>query len=137
MHPAGIVQIAWRTSLHEHGLFEPAPEECASGVLADGRLVLGSRAANLVGVAPDTGHIDWVTGVSGGVDSEARFDAARGQVYIGADDGSFYAVDPKTGKIRWTYRGKGAIERGVDIGGELVYFTTAADRVVALEAAHR
>ena len=135
VHPAGIVQIAWRTSLHDHGLFEPAPEECASGVLANGRLVLGSRAANLVGIAPDTGHIDWVTGVSGGVDSEARFDAARGLVYIGADDGSFYAVDPKTGVIRWTYRGKGAIERGVDIGGELVYLTTASDRVVALEAA--
>ena len=135
MHPAGIVQIAWRVSLHDHGLFEPAPEECASGVLANGRLVIGSRAANLVGVAPDTGHIDWVTGVSGGVDSEARFDAARGQVYVGADDGSFYAVDPKTGVIRWTYRGKGAIERPVDMGGDLVYVTTASDRVVALEAA--
>jgi outer membrane protein assembly factor BamB len=135
VHPAGIVQIAWRVSLHDHGLFEPAPEECASGVLADGRLVLGSRAASVVGVAPDTGHIDWVTTVSGGVDSEARFDAARGQVYIGADDGSFYAVDPKTGKIRWTYRGKGAIERPVDIGSDLVYVTSAADRIVALEAA--
>ena len=54
VHPAGIVQIAWRTSLHDHGLFEPAPEECASGVLANGRLVLGSRAANLVGIAPET-----------------------------------------------------------------------------------
>ena len=135
VHPAGIVQIAWRVSLHDHGLFEPAPEECASGVLANGRLVIGSRAANLVGVAPDTGHIDWVTGVSGGVDSEALFDAARGQVYVGADDGSFYAVDPKTGVIRWTYRGKGAIERPVDMGGDLVYVTTASDRVVALEAA--
>ena len=74
---------------------------------ASGRLVIGSRAGAIVGVAPETGHIDWVTGVSGGVDSEARFDAARGQVYIGADDGSFYAVDPKTGAIRWTYRGQG------------------------------
>jgi outer membrane protein assembly factor BamB len=135
VHPAGIVQIAWRVSLHDHGLFEPAPEECASGVLANGRLVLGSRAASIVGVAPDTGHVDWVTSVSGGVDSEARFDAARGQVYVGADDGSFYAVDPKTGAIRWTYRGKGAIERGPDIGGDLVFVTTAADRVIALEAA--
>lgn len=132
-HRAGILQILWRATLHDHGLFEPSPEECASGVLANGRLVLGSRAGAVVGIAPDTGHLDWVTGVSGGIDSEARFDAARGQVYLGADDGSFYAVDPKTGKIRWTYHGKGAIERPAEIGPDLVYVGSAADRVVALE----
>ena len=76
-----------------------------------------------------------MTGVSGGVDSEARFDAARGQVYLGADDGSFYAVDPGNGKIRWSYQGKGAIERPAEIGGDLVYVGSAADRVVALEPA--
>ena len=73
--------------------------------------------------------------MSGGIDSEARFDAARGQVYLGADDGSFYAVDPKTGAIRWSYRGKGAIERPAEIGADLVYVGSAADRVVALEPA--
>ncbi|HXU00733.1 MAG TPA: PQQ-binding-like beta-propeller repeat protein, partial [Polyangia bacterium] len=134
-HRAGILQIVWRTTLHDHGLFEPAPEECASGVLADGRLVLGSRAGAVVGVAPATGHLDWVTAVSGGIDSEARFDAARGQVYVGADDGSFYAVDPKKGAIRWSYRGKGAIERPAEIGSDLVYVASTADRVVALESA--
>ena len=132
-HRAGILQIAWRTTLHEHGLFEPSPEECASGVLAGGRLVIGSRASAIVGVAPETGHLDWITPVSGGVDSEARFDAQRGQVYVGADDGSFYAVDPKTGAIRWSYHGKGAIERPAEIGPDLVYIGSAADRVVALE----
>ena len=40
---AGVLQIAWRTTLHEHGLFEPAPEECASGVLA--RRAAGDRLA--------------------------------------------------------------------------------------------
>ena len=135
VHPAGVLQIAWRTTLHEHGLFEPAPEECASGALAGGRLVLGSRAGAVVGVAPATGHVDWATTVSGGVDSEARLDPARGQVYVGADDGSFYAVDPQSGALRWTYKGKGAIERPPELGGDLVYAASAADRVVALEAA--
>ena len=134
-HRAGILQIAWRTTLHDHGLFEPAPEECATGVLAQGRLVIGSRAGAIVGVAPGNGHVDWVTSVSGGVDSEARFDATRGQAYIGADDGSFYAVDVKTGAIRWSYRGKGAVERPAEIGPDLVYIGTAADRIVALEPA--
>ena len=134
-HPAGVLQLVWRTTLHEHGLFEPAPEECATGALGGGHLVIGSRAGNVVGVAPATGHVDWVTGVSGGVDSTARYDAARGQVYVGADDGTFYAIDPGSGAIRWTYRGKGAFERPPEIGNDLIYASSAADRVMALEAA--
>jgi outer membrane protein assembly factor BamB len=134
-HPAGVLQIAWRTTLHTHGPFQPAPEECASGVLASGRLVLGTRAAAIVGVYPETGQVDWVTPISGGVDSAARLDPARNQVYIGADDGGFHAVDPRTGAVRWSYKGKGAIERPAELGGDLVYTATAADRVVALEAA--
>jgi outer membrane protein assembly factor BamB len=134
-HPGGVLHLVWRTTLHEHGLFEPAPEECATGALGGGHLVIGSRAGNVVGVAPATGHVDWVTGVSGGVDSTARYDAARGQVYLGADDGTFYAIDPSSGAIRWTYRGKGAFERPPEIGTDLIYASSAADRVMALEAA--
>jgi outer membrane protein assembly factor BamB len=134
-HPAGVLHLVWRTTLHEHGLFEPAAEECATGALAGGHLVIGSRAGNVAGVVPETGHVDWVTGLSGGVDSTARYDAPRGQVYVGADDGSFYAIDPSSGAIRWTYRGKGAFERPPEIGGDLVYASSAADRVLALEAA--
>ncbi len=134
-HPAGVLQLVWRTSLHEHGLFEPAPEECASGAIAGGRLVVGSRAENVVGVALETGQVDWVTGVSGGVDSMARFDSAHGQVYVGADDGSLYAFDPTTGKVRWTYRGKGAFEREPEVGPDTIYVASAADRVLALDSA--
>ncbi len=76
-HPAGVLQMVWRTTLHEHGLFEPDPEECATGALAAGHLVIGSRASNIVGVVPETGHVDWVTGVSGGVDSKARLAELR------------------------------------------------------------
>ncbi len=134
-HPAGVLQLVWRSTLHEHGLFEPDPEECATAAIAGGKLVLGTRAATIVGVTPENGHIEWITPVSGGVDSTARFDAAHGQVYVGADDGSFYAVDPGSGAIRWTYRGKGAFERAPELNGDLVYAASATDRVVALEAA--
>jgi outer membrane protein assembly factor BamB len=139
-HPAGVLQLRWRVALHEHGLFEAAPEECASGVMAHGRVVIGSRAGNVVAVDPAQGHIDWATTVSGGIDSEARFDPVRDQVYVGADDGSFYALDAQRGSMRWSYRGKGAIERGAEFGdggaaSGLVYVATAADRVFALEAA--
>jgi outer membrane protein assembly factor BamB len=134
-HPAGVVHQRWRTTLHDHGFFEAEPEECASGVMAAGRIVIGSRAGTVVAVDPTMGHVDWTVSVTGGVDSEARFDAARGQVYVGADDGSFSALDAGKGTMRWRYRGKGAIERGADFGaGDLVFFSTASDRVYALEA---
>jgi outer membrane protein assembly factor BamB len=130
-----VLQIRWRTQLHEHGLFEPSPQECATGVLAHGRLVIGSRAAAVVGVDASQGHIDWVTPTSGGVDSEARFDPASDTVYVGADDGSFFALDASRGTARWTYRSKGAIERAADLGPGTVYVATASDRVFALDAA--
>ena len=138
-HRAGVLQVRWRVELHGHGLFEAAPEECASGVMAHGRLVVGSRAGSVVGVDPVRGNIDWATALSGGVDAEARFDEARDQIYVGADDGSFYALDAKSGAVRWTYRAKGAIERGAEFDPgaaptDLVYISTTADRVFALEA---
>jgi outer membrane protein assembly factor BamB len=131
---AGLVHVRWRTELHAHKLFEPRPEECASGALAGGRLVLGSRAGMVVGVRTDDGAVEWATDATGGIDSDARFDAARGQVYLGADDGSVYAVDARTGKIRWTYRAKGAVDRAPEVGPDAVYVATAADRVIALDA---
>jgi outer membrane protein assembly factor BamB len=126
--------MVWRTTLHEHGLFEPDPEECATAAMTGAELVLGSRAGTIVGVSPYTGHVDWITPVSGGVDSVARFDPAHGQVYVGADDGSFYAVEPGNGTIRWTYHGRGAFERPPELNGDLVYTASATDHVVALEA---
>jgi outer membrane protein assembly factor BamB len=134
-HPAGILHMRWRVALHEHGLFEPSPEECASGVLAGGHLVVGSRAGFVVGIDPEVGTLAWSTQVSGGVDSEARYDEARNQVYLGADDGTFYAIDPTGGAVRWSYRAKGAVERAPEVGSDLVFVATAADRVVALDAA--
>jgi outer membrane protein assembly factor BamB len=138
-YPAGVLQLRWRVSLHEHGLFEAAPEECATGVMAQGHLVVGTRAATVVALDPTAGHVDWAVGVSGGVDGEARYDAARGQVYLGTDDGTFYALDAAKGDVRWSYHAKGAIERaaefGDDAGAGLVYVSTAGDRVFALEAA--
>lgn len=133
--PAGIVHVRWRAELHTHQLFEARPEECASGAVVGARLVIGSRASAVVGVSTVDGHVDWVTPTSGGIDGEATFDAVRGQVYVGADDGAFYAIEPDTGRIRWTYRAKGAIERRPDIGKDAVYVATSADRVVALDAA--
>lgn len=132
--PAGIVHVRWRTEIHPHKLFQPSPEECASGTLAGDRLVIGSREGSVLGVRLIDGHLDWATRVSGGVDSEARYDGQRGQVYIGADDGSFYALDAGNGAVRFKYTAKGSIERAAEVGSDTVYFASGSDRVVALDA---
>jgi outer membrane protein assembly factor BamB len=132
-YPGGVTQVRWRTQIHNHGLFEPRPEECASGAIVGDRLVMGSRAGTAVALSLTDGHILWSTPVTGGVDSEARYDDTHKQVYLGTDDGFIYAVDPKDGRIRWSYKSRGAIERRPELGGDAVYFSTASDRVVALD----
>jgi len=134
-YPAGVVQMRWRTVIHSYPATEAQPEECATGALVDSRLVLGSRAGQVAAVDTATGRVVWSVPIAGSVDGEARFDSARGQVYLGSDDGVFYAIDPKDGSTRWSFRGKGSIESRPEVGPALVYFTSAANRVVALDAA--
>jgi outer membrane protein assembly factor BamB len=133
-YPANVAQLRWRTSIHQHGMFDARPEEGATGAVIDGKLVIGSRAGNLVALDTSNGRTVWSTPLSGGVDGEVRLDEARGQLYVGSDDGFFYAVD-RRGAVRWSYKAKGAVEGSPELAGDLLYFSTAADRVVALEAA--
>jgi outer membrane protein assembly factor BamB len=134
-YPAGVAQMRWRTVIHAYSASEAQSEECATGALVDSRLILGSRAGQVAAVDTASGRLIWSVPVAGAVDGEARFDQARGQVYLGSDDGVLYAVDPQDGKVRWSYKGKGSVERGPELGAALVYFASAANRVVALEAA--
>lgn len=132
--PAGVLQVRWRTPLNTQAQFESHPEECAAAALAGDRLVIGSRAGRIVGIAREDGRVLWSTAASGGIDSHARHDPARGQVYVGTDDGVLYAVDPAGGAVRWSYRARGAVERLPEIDAESVYISTSQDRVFALEA---
>jgi outer membrane protein assembly factor BamB len=132
-YPAGVTALRWRTPINQRELFDPRPEECATGAVVGNRLIIGSRAGQVVALELADGKIAWQTPVSGGVDAEARFDPSYGQVYVGTDDGFVYAVDPQSGAIRWSYRGKGAIERRPELGGDAIYVASAADRLVALE----
>ena len=134
-YPAGVVQMLWRTVIHPYSASDAQPEECATGALVDSRLILGSRAGQVAAVDTTNGRVIWSVPIAGAVESEARFDPARGQVYLGSDDGVYYAIDPQDGKIRWSYRGKGSVESRPELGPALLYFTSSANRVVALEAA--
>lgn len=132
-YPAGVTRVKWRTAIHEHGLFEPRPEECATGTVVGDRLLIGSRAGRAVALALSDGQQLWSTEVTGSIDSEARYDETHRQAYFGTDDGYIYAIDPQDGKIRWTYRARGAVERRPELGGDSVFFSTAGDRVLSLD----
>src|SRR5262245_42787790 len=120
-YPVNVANLRWRTAIHEHGMFEARPEEGASGAVVGSKLVIGSRAGKGLALNTADGRTLWSTPLSGGIDGEARHDPARDQVYVGSDDGFFYAVD-LSGQIRWSYKAKGAVERGAEIAGDLVYF---------------
>jgi len=133
-HPAGLVQVRWKADIHPAKVFAPHNDECASGALAaDGHFVIGSRAAEIVGLDADTGRLDWATKVSGGIDGQARFDRRTGLVLVGADDGAFHALDPASGTVAWTHRGKGSVDQPPALDEDTVYVGSAADRLVALE----
>lgn len=134
-HPTAVLHMRWRAAIHDHGLFTARPEECATGAVVGERLVIGSRAGKVVALNRDDGRVLWSTPVSGAIDSEARHDPARRQVYVGTDDGFLYAVDPAGGSVRWSYKGKGSIERRPELSADAVYASSSSDRVVALEAA--
>ena len=57
-YPAGVAQLRWRIPIHEQGLFQPRPEECATGVVVGPHLVVGSRGGAVLGVrvAADLGR---------------------------------------------------------------------------------
>jgi outer membrane protein assembly factor BamB len=133
-YPAGVTQMRWRTVIHAHSVSDAQPEECARGAFVGSRIILGSRAGQVVALDRDTGSQIWSVPISGGVESDARFDAARNQVYVGSDDGVFCAIDPQDGKTRWSYKAKGSLARQMEIGLALVYVASSANRVVALEA---
>jgi outer membrane protein assembly factor BamB len=132
-YPGGVTQILWRNQVHEHALFEPRPEECSSGAVVGDRLVIGSRAGNVLALGLNDGQVLWSTPVTGSIDAEARYDDTHKQVYLGTDDGMVYALEPAGGKIRWSYKTRGAVERRPELGGDSVFFSTAGDRVVALD----
>lgn len=133
-YPAGVTQMRWRTVIHPHEVTDVQPEECATPALVNGRLILGSRAGKVVAVDREGGQILWSVPVSGGVETQALYHPEQNQVYVGSDDGVLYAVSPEDGATRWSYKGKGAVSNHIEKGPGSVFFTSAANRVVALDA---
>ncbi|MDX2021751.1 MAG: PQQ-binding-like beta-propeller repeat protein [Deltaproteobacteria bacterium] len=130
----GVLSLLWRSDVHVHALFEPAPEECARGALVGKRLVLGSRNRKVAAFDTDSGQRLWQKNVGAQVESEAAYDPARGLVYLGANDGQLLALDPADGNIRWRYQAEGGIANAPLLVGDNLYFSTNRGRLYAVSA---
>ena len=128
-----VLRIVWETQVHDPELFASNPAECASGVVVDGRLILGSQAERVHALDVASGALLWQTAVSGAVSAPATYDPLRDQVLIPSDDGTLHALDPKTGEVRWTYKTQGACEANVAVGEDALFVATSADKVYALD----
>jgi outer membrane protein assembly factor BamB len=133
-YPAGVVQVKWKTTLNDQSRRMTHPQECATGALVGDRFVQGASNGRIFGIGAGDGRVAWTRPVAGSIDSVARFDEKRRQVYVGGDEGVLHAVDPRDGAIRWSYKGQGAIERQPEMAGDTVYVSTATDQVFALDA---
>jgi outer membrane protein assembly factor BamB len=133
-YSAGVARMRWRATINHHPYSEAQPEECATGALVGRRLVLGSRGGAVVAVDIGTGAIVWSTKIKGGVDGDARYDQARGQVYVGSDDGLLYAIEPEQGTVRWSTKLKGPIAHAPEISPDGLYLSTGDDKVYAIDA---
>jgi gliding motility-associated-like protein len=79
----------------------------------------------------------WSTSLNAPVESSPVLDA-RGNVYVGTNQGVFYKVDPANGQVLWTRQSQGAIKATpvvTDYGS--IVFATTEGHIVAVDTLNR
>jgi len=132
--PSGVLSLQWHLPVHTHGLFEPWPEECATGVVDRNFLYLGSRNRQIIAVNLRTASVEWTTKVDPQIDSEAVIDPVRNHLLVGGDDGTLFVVDRSNGRIVWTWKGEGSMDRRPAFDQDRIYVATSQDKLYALDA---
>jgi outer membrane protein assembly factor BamB len=149
------MQVAWRRQLTETQIFggtrvfmrdgreqtfgtgidiDYKPQEFAAAASDGQRVFVGSSQGVLWALAADDGRLLWRRPLSGPISSEPAYVVEMGLVLVGDDDGALWAIEPATGKTRWSYRARGPITARPVYAGGMVYFTSAENRVYALDA---
>jgi outer membrane protein assembly factor BamB len=99
----------------------------ATPSVAYGRVYLGNTDGNVYSYATLDGALAWRTHTGNYVYSSAavgQVDGIAPTVYVGSYDGTMYAIDARSGHIRWTRRVQGQISGGVQVLGDLVFYST-------------
>ena len=110
----------------------------ATPSVAFGRVYIGSTNGSVYSFSTRDGKLAWRKGTGAFVYSSAAVADEFGigpTVYVGSYDGTLYALNARSGAVRWSHRAEGRISGGVQIIGDLVFYSTLNGHTTALGAA--
>ncbi|MFM8763084.1 MAG: PQQ-binding-like beta-propeller repeat protein [Solirubrobacterales bacterium] len=110
----------------------------ATASVAFGRVYIGNTNGSMYSFSTKDGSLAWRKSTGAYVYSSAAVADPRGvgpTVYFGSYDGTVYALDARTGRTRWSREAGGRISGGVDLLGDLLFYSTLEGRSGALSAA--
>ncbi len=110
----------------------------ATPSVAFGRVYLGNTNGSMYSFATANGELAWRRATGNYVYSSAAVASIPGigpTVYVGSYDGTLYALDARSGEVRWKHRAEGKISGGIQMIGDLVFYSTLNGHTTALGAA--
>ncbi|MCU0312754.1 MAG: PQQ-binding-like beta-propeller repeat protein [Solirubrobacteraceae bacterium] len=110
----------------------------ATPSVAFGRVYVGNTNGSMYSFSTANGALAWRKGTGDYIYSSAAVTSAAGigpTVYVGSYDGTLYALNARTGDTRWTHRAEGRISGGIQLIGDLVFYSTLNGHTTALGAA--
>jgi len=110
----------------------------ATPSVAFGRVYAGNTDGNMYSFSERNGALAWRTGTGGYVYASAPVADIAGlgpTVYVGSYDSHVYAFDAKSGKVRWKVGAEGKISGGLQLIGDLLFYSTLNRHTTALGAA--
>jgi len=110
----------------------------ATASVAFGRVYIGNTNGSMYSFSTKDGSLAWRKATGAYVYSSAAVADPRGvgpTVYFGSYDGTVYALDARSGRTRWSREAGGRISGGVDLLGDLLFYSTLEGRTEAVSAA--
>ncbi|MCL2449797.1 MAG: PQQ-binding-like beta-propeller repeat protein [Polyangiaceae bacterium] len=98
-----------------------------------GRVFVGSSDSGLYALRAGDGSTLWRFETLASVQSEPLYDPELDVVYFGSNDGALYAVHASDGHLVWRFASGAEVARRPVRVGEALYFTNAADTLVAVD----
>ena len=110
----------------------------ATPSVAFGRVYAGNTDGSVYSFSERDGALAWRTGTGSYVYSSAAVDTIPGlgpTVYVGSYDSRVYAIDARSGRVRWRHSAEGRISGGLQLVGDLLFYSTLNRHTTALGAA--
>jgi len=110
----------------------------ATPSVAFGRVYIGNTNGSMYSFATTNGQLAWRRGTGNYIYSSAAVASVPGvgpTVYVGSYDGTLYALDARSGNVRWHHGAEGRISGGIQMIGDLVFYSTLNRHTTAVGAA--